>query len=114
MKEADPFEHLEEFEVLDLHIFCLNWWKKLSQSITPLPFEVGVTYTTKFATGEKFTVTRVRKNRYDEVEAVFGIYEKSPHLGECPLNMDRLIPDVEKIGERKVIICPNCKHEIPD
>lgn len=24
MKEAEPFEHLEEFEVLDLHIFCLN------------------------------------------------------------------------------------------
>ena len=88
--------------------------KKIIPIKLPLPFEVGVTYPTKFATGVKFTITRVRKNKYDEVVEVWGIYEKSPNLGECPINMDRLIPDFKEVGQKKVTVCPNCKHEIPD
>jgi hypothetical protein len=88
--------------------------RKINQIKAPLPFEVGVTYSTKFATGEKFTITKVKKNKYDEVEAVWGIYEKSPHLGECPINMDRLIPDFKVMGEERVFVCPNCKHETKD
>jgi len=64
-----------------------------------LPFEEGKTYMTKFATHEMFTVSKVNAHTVD------GIYEKAPHLGVCPLSIDRLIADKEDIGEKEVCDC---------
>ena len=53
--------------------------------------EIDKTYKTKLSTGESFLVKRIEKNK------VFGIYEKSPHLGLCSLEMGRLIdPTIKK------------------
>ncbi len=65
-------------------------------------FEVGVKYQTKFQTGEHFTITRDPYIKKDGIvigrsNTVYGIYEKAPHIGECPLNIDRLIPPKKTI-----------------
>lgn len=59
-------------------------------------FEVGKIYTTKFATKERFTITRDPYVRKEGIiigvnKIVWGTYEKNPTLGECPLIVDRLI-----------------------
>lgn len=75
--------------------------KKISKQVDDL-FEVGETYVTKFQTGERFTLTRdpyIKKdgNVIGCSNTVYGIYEKATHLGECPLNIDRLIPNKKTI-----------------
>ena len=87
--------------------------KKTIKTYKNLPFEVGKTYQTKFSTGWKFLVKEViyKEIKVDggfqkkETEAR-GIYENSPHLGICPLNIERLIPDRVENGE--IEICGNC------
>jgi hypothetical protein len=89
--------------------------KKLHRQQIPIPFEEGQTYQTKFATGENFTITRLVKNKYDEVIAIWGIYERCPHLGVCPIGIDRLIQPMQFTGlEFEVTVCPKCKHEFKD
>jgi hypothetical protein len=89
--------------------------KKLHRQQIPIPFEVGQSYKTKFATGDTFTITRLDKNKYDEVLAIWGIYDRSPHLGECPIGVDRLIQPMEFTGvEFEVTVCPHCKHEFKE
>lgn len=89
--------------------------KKLHRQEIDIPFEVGETYTTKFATGEKFSITRLIKNKDGEVIMAYGIYEKHSHLGECPLSIDRLIQRKEFTGvEFHVTQCPKCKHEFKE
>ena len=61
-----------------------------------LPLEVNKTYLTKFSTRESFTVKRIDYNSKGTPVTVWGIYEKSPHLGICPLNPERLIPEKEE------------------
>lgn len=74
-----------------------------------LPFEVDMTYKTKFATGEMFKVTQLVKNKEDKIIRVLGIYENSKHLGECPIGLDRLIPISEYTGkELEMTECPHC------
>ncbi len=67
-----------------------------------LPFEVGKTYSTKFQTGEKFVITEIKWRTSKDKEGVItnlkiiyfiGYYEKHPHIQNCMLNFDRLIPE---------------------
>lgn len=93
--------------------------KKIHQQEIDLPFEIGQTYITKMQTGEKFTVTQIimkkEKGKTDEIYQLMGIYERYPHLGECPLAVDRLIPRKEFTGvEFEISVCPKCKHEFKD
>jgi len=89
--------------------------KKLHQQHIPIPFEVGKTYKTKFATGEWFTITKLDKNKNDDVIGVWGIYGKHHELGVCPIGIDRLIQPMEFTGvEFEVTVCPNCKHEFKE
>jgi hypothetical protein len=89
--------------------------KKLHRQQIPIPFELGQTYNTKFATGDTFTITRMDKNKYNEVISVWGIYERRPHLGECPISVDRLIQQMEFTGiEFEITVCPHCKHEFKE
>jgi len=82
-----------------------------------LSFEEGKTYTTKFATGEKFLLKKViwgkikvKGETIDTIIRFEGIYEKSPSLGICPLGGDRLIADKKYEGE--IEICHKCKEPI--
>ena len=88
--------------------------RKEVREIIALPFEVGKTYKTKFATGEKFKVTDIKigktginKGKVVEFE---GVYESHQHLGSCPLSADRLIPEYEE-GEN-FEICDKCKETL--
>ena len=84
--------------------------RKVIKEERDLPFEVGKTYKTKFATGETFTITSITNNKYDEVIAIHGIYDKSPNLGQCPIGIGRLIPFTELTGNDIVVhTCPHCK-----
>jgi hypothetical protein len=72
-----------------------------------LPFEEGKTYSTKFQTGEKFLLKKIIKSTNNlKIIRFEGIYEFAPHLGECPLNPDRLIPD--KIADGEIEVCSKC------
>lgn len=89
--------------------------KKLHRQQIPIPFEEGQTYTTKFANGERFTITKLVKNKYNEVTGIWGTYERCPHLGVCPIGIDRLIQPMQFTGiEFDVTMCPKCKHEFKD
>jgi hypothetical protein len=68
---------------------------KVVNIIKELPLEVDKTYITKFSTKESFTIKRIDTNSNGRPITVWGIYEKSPHLGICPLNPERLFPDKE-------------------
>ena len=75
-----------------------------------LPFEIGKTYTTKFATGERFLLTKIKTNATGRIFGFDGIYEKCPHLGECPLGPDRLIPD--RVEDGFIDVCDCCNTPI--
>ncbi len=74
-----------------------------------LPFVEGKTYMTKFQTKEMFTVKKVITDK-NRKQRVYGIYEKSPHLGECGLDTDRLIADKTFLLEMEV--CDGCGRPI--
>jgi hypothetical protein len=81
--------------------------KKLVKETVDLPFEVGVTYNTKLSTGERFTITRIEKDK------VWGIYEDHADIGECPWRIERLVLHKKPTGiEYEVMVCPDCKKEI--
>lgn len=71
-----------------------------------LPFEIGKTYTTRFATGDKFLLTKIKYNTKGDRIGFEGVYEKYPHLGECPIGPDRLIPDT--IEDGFIEVCDQC------
>lgn len=74
-----------------------------------LPLEIDKIYETKFQTGEKFLlkeIVTVVKNKETKISMLKGIYVNTPHLGICPLNVDRLIP--ERIYENTVDVCHKC------
>lgn len=81
-----------------------------------LPFEVGKVYKTKFATGDTFLLTKDPYKRAEDgtiikaSHTVFGIYVGKEHIGECPLSIERLIPDKEFTGEYEVCEC--CGREL--
>ncbi len=72
-----------------------------------IPLEVGIQYQTKFATGEKFTITDIQINKLGKVTRIMGIYSNSPDLGPCSINEDRLIHLKEFSGKVKEV-CSNC------
>ena len=86
--------------------------RKVKKEIELL-FEIGKTYKTKFQTGDMFTLTQSPYIIHKESGLIigvcnqaFGIYEHRPHLGECPLNIDRLIPEKKfEIEEVDVFSC---------
>jgi len=78
---------------------------KLTSIYNELPFEEGKTYQTKFQTGEKFLISKIIKSG-DKIIRFEGIYETAPHLGPCPLNPDRLIPD--KVKQSEIYVCDKC------
>lgn len=64
-----------------------------------LPFEVDKTYKTKMQVSEGFTIKRIIYHPQDKTKAMWveGIYETAPHLGLCPLNVDRLVADSQVV-----------------
>ena len=79
---------------------------KVIPKFRELPFEIGKTYTTKFQTGEKFLLTKIRYNTKGDRIGFDGIYESCSYMGECPLGPDRLIPD--KIEDGTIEVCDCC------
>lgn len=63
----------------------------------PLPFEENKTYKTNTSLSENFKITRIVYHSQDKTKMIWveGIYEHLPHLGVCPLNLDRLVPETE-------------------
>lgn len=65
------------------------------------------------ATKWKFKITKDPYKRdkdgviFGVNQQFFGIYEDSPHLGECPIGNDRLIPHKELV-EKEIEICDHC------
>jgi hypothetical protein len=83
--------------------------KKIRKEEIEVPFIIGETYDTKFSTGERFTLTRIGKTQ------AYGIYERSPELGICPLGIERLVSRKQFTGvETEITVCPKCKHEFKD
>ncbi len=78
-----------------------------------LPFEEGKTYKTRFQTGELFQITKIKKiffksvnHTAEKIIGFDGIYLSHPHIGICPLAVDRLIPDRVEDGTEQV--CSHC------
>ena len=78
-----------------------------TNEINEFKFIDGNWYKTKFQTGELFLLKNIiwtpeptgkfpikTPKRMIKFE---GVYEKCPHLGICPLNTDRLIPEEIKL-----------------
>lgn len=84
---------------------------KKNKEIIDLPLEEGKTYKTKFATGEHFTIKTIVKDKTGKAIRLQGIFEHSPNLGECPLNVDRVIPDSVPTGNF-IEVCDNCGEKI--
>lgn len=73
---------------------------KEKEEFVDFEFEVDKTYKTKFQTGELFTIKEIRTRPFLATTKVIGfydIYESHPHLGLCPLDPERLIPDKQRI-----------------
>jgi hypothetical protein len=74
-----------------------------------LPLTEGQVCDTKFQSGETFTIKKITYNN-GEVIRIEGIYNSSPHLGLCPINADRLIP--ERVEHKEITVCGKCGTEI--
>ena len=93
--------------------------KKIIPELKALPFEVGKTYKTKFATGESFTISKIIFGKEGKLKGKViqfeGVYEKAPHLGDCPLSGDRLYPESEPTGNSiTMVVCPHCKKSFDE
>lgn len=64
-----------------------------------LPLELDKTYNTRFQESTQFQVKRIvyHPKELDKQIWVEGIYLDKPHLGLCPLNVDRLIADTQEV-----------------
>lgn len=64
-----------------------------------LPLKEGGTYLTKIGDKEFFTITKIvylpksKEDTREKISYVFGIYSNCPHIGECILNPERIIPN---------------------
>jgi len=86
--------------------------RKEVKEIIALPFEVGKTYKTKFATGDHFKVSKVIIGvtgiNKGKVVGFEGLYVGKEHIGTCPLDVSRLTPEYKETG--KVFeICHKCQ-----
>jgi hypothetical protein len=72
---------------------------KEKKEIRYKPFQINKTYQTKWVTNQKFTIKEI-KYKYDkdlkkETPYYFnGVFVGKEHLGNCPLNIDRLIQEI--------------------
>lgn len=86
--------------------------RKEVKEIIALPFEVGKTYKTKFATGDLFKVEKLihieRAKEGKVLVRLDGYYVGKEHIGLCPLPPDRLVTEFEETG-RVFEICHKCK-----
>lgn len=77
------------------------------------PFEEGKIYQTRFATTDTFLLKEIIWKEF-KLEGVTqkrmilfkGIFQEHKHLGICPLNVDRLIPETVESGE--IEVCGKC------
>lgn len=83
--------------------------KKVKKYIE-LPLEVEKTYMTKFSTGERFLLKKIKYDGKGRLVGFDGIYESCPHLGICPLGAGRLIP--ERMVDGEMDVCSRCGTEI--
>lgn len=81
--------------------------KKLIKKTIDLEFEIGKTYKTKFQTGDLFLVKEIIKDKNNKVIKFIGIYENAKHLGNCPLNGERLITETIEIDDY-IDVCESC------
>jgi len=91
--------------------------RKKIREMLDQPLKVGETYVSKMQTAEKFTITEIvmkkEKGKTHEIHQLMGIWEKSPHLGACPIGAERLLPvQVESGRVLDECICPHCKKEV--
>lgn len=87
--------------------------KQVSE-LVDLELEEGKTYKTKFQTGELFTIKRIVTRPFlntTKIVRLEGIYEKHSHLGLCPLDPERLIPDKKSVVV-DVEVCDCCGKEL--
>lgn len=64
--------------------------KKLITNMQGEP-QIDKIYKTKFQTGEEVLVKALHWNHKGELVKASVIFQNSPHLGICPLNIDRII-----------------------
>ncbi len=91
---------------------------KTTTKYRDLPLCDGKTYSTRFQTGEQFTITSIvcRKatKKFESVDErpflLYGTYVGQEHLGICMLDPGRLVPEREEIGIAAVCTC--CGEEI--
>lgn len=83
---------------------------KKKPRILKKPLETGKVYQTRMQTKDEFLLTRIQTNKHGEVTQLWGIYQKHPDLGECPLGAGRL--QEETYQEGWVDCCPHCGKEI--
>ena len=83
--------------------------KTIIKKYKDLPLEEGKSYPTRFQTGETFLLKKIIWNN-DKMVKLEGIYEKYPHLGICPIGVDRLISDKE--FDCDVEVCSKCSEPI--
>ena len=84
---------------------------KTIKTYIDLPLEEGKTYKTKFQTGDTFTVVKIFKDKKtSEIYRVEGIYENAKHLGICPLDVNRILPD--KVEGPSETVCEHCNNKI--
>ena len=87
--------------------------KKKVKEYEPLPFEIGKTYLTKYASGDMFTITRFECNKVGKILKAYGLFEEKPYRegwGEMPMELERLNPHTRPIGrDIEYTICPHCK-----
>lgn len=100
------------FDALNDHIIQINGkdyvsWENINNVLSDfdcalikvrkkqLPFEIDQEYETKFQTPEKFIIKEIK---YQHKKPVYflGIYVGKEHLGNCLLNVDRLVPKFEE------------------
>lgn len=77
-----------------------------------LPFEAGRVYKTKMATGEHFSISSIKVDKNGKQVSVIGVYVDQPHLGDCPLSIERLCPDQEFDCDVEVCDNPKCGRPI--
>ena len=73
---------------------------KEKEEFVDLEFEVDKTYKTKFQTGELFLIKKIITRPFLNTTKVIrfeGIYLSHPHIGICPIDPERLMPERKRI-----------------
>lgn len=90
----------------------------IKKILVPIEYDVPVldqVYVTKRAVPEEFKVTRdpriIKKDIIIGIsDTIWGIYLNSPHLGECPIDITRLVLPVIKY--QNIETCSKCGEHL--